>query len=222
MKRFGHILILTLAVLVALNSQGLALVDVAGVLEAGNTTVQIDSIIWYLVTSPFPVLESTPGWEAVAGSLDTFQFQQKSEWPQWCRLFYRLNGIPSQFTIDPLVVDTWYELPSYNFQNPKVRFEDTVLVGIAQPESPLRPHRITITPNPATGGFLLINAPAPANGSFRLEIYDLAGNLVYEKHWQTVAHSPLRVDISLLSPGVYLTRVITPDSRKTGQLIILR
>ncbi|MEO0053323.1 MAG: T9SS type A sorting domain-containing protein, partial [candidate division WOR-3 bacterium] len=188
--------------------------------EAGNTTVQIDSIIWYLVTSPFPVLESTPGWEAVAGSLDTFQFQQKSEWPQWCRLFYRLNGIPSQFTIDPLVVDTWYELPSYNFQNPKVRFEDTVLVGIAQPEVKPGLKRMTLAPNPA-GHFLLLNCPAITGGLW-LEIYDLAGNLVYEKHWQAVAHSPLRVDISLLSPGVYLTRVITPDSRKTGQLIILR
>ncbi len=220
MKRLGHILVL--ALLFACCSQVLALVDVAGVLEAGNTTIQVDSIIWYLVTSPFPVLESTPGWEAVAGSLDTFQFQQKSEWPQWCKLFYRVNGIPSQFNIDPLLADTWYELPSYGFQNPKVRFEDTVLVGITQPESPLRPHRVTITPNPATGGFLLINAPAPADGSFRLEIYDLAGNLVYENDWESLANVPLQVDISSLRTGVYLTRMVTGAGRRTGQLVILR
>lgn len=218
MKRFGPILVFTL--LFACCSQVLALVDVAGILEAGSTTVQIDSIIWYLTTSPFPILESTPGWEAASGTYDTFQLQQKTNWPQWCKLFYRVNGIPSQFDIDPLLADTWYELPSYNFQNPKVRFEDTVLVGIAQPESPLRPHRVTITPNPATGSFLQISTPV--DGCFRLEIYDLAGNLVYEHKWQICAKSRLKVDISALPAGVYLTRVTAPDFRRTGQLVILR
>jgi len=37
-------------------------VDIAGILETGNASVQIDSITWYININPAPLTEYTPEW----------------------------------------------------------------------------------------------------------------------------------------------------------------
>jgi len=197
-KRIGYWLALLL--ITVFIPKAWALIDIAGIVETGNTEIDMDSLTWYLMSSPAPITESTPNWGGPAGTTDTFQFLTKPEWPYRATIFYQVNGIPNQLIIDPLLPDTWYELSSYDLQGPRVRFEDTILQGLEAPEQIPGYQNLQIAPNPAKGGRVWLEL---ANA--RVEVYCITGN-----------RSPVRlsrdgkrvsIDISHLKSGVYLIRV---------------
>lgn len=217
MKRV--VLCLSLLAVPLFISQGQALTDIAGILETGNATVAVDSVLWYLISSPMPILEPTPGWEGNAGVLDTFQFQQKSEWPQSAELFYRVNGIPSRIFISPILPDTWYDLPGYDLQTTKVRFEDTVLVGIKAPDNQPSVSSLSIFPNPAAGNQIRLRGFAGVQSELAVQLYTVAGRTVYSG---TVSGSEPAVELTGIKPGVYLLRVQGQDIDLCQRLVVVR
>jgi hypothetical protein len=199
-------------------SRSQALTDIAGIIETGNATVAVDSITWYLISSPVPILESTPGWEGDPGVLDTFQFQQKTEWPQWAELFYRVNGIPSRLTISPLLSDTWYDLPGLEFQSSRVRFEDTVLVGIKTPNNREAQFHRSLFPNPVSGNRLRLSYTG-VESELAIELYSVAGRTVYSG---TVSGAHPAVELTGIKPGVYLLRLRGKELDLCQRLVLVR
>lgn len=198
----------------------LAAVDIAGIIETGNVSVYMDSIVWYLTSTPAPVLETTPGWGGPAGTTDTLQLEQKSEWPQWAELFYRVNGIPNSMTINPILPDTWYDLATYDLQGSKVRFEDTVFPqGINTPRYGYNFTGFTITPNPVTGGRTQVNLPFESVNSPSFKIYDINGE---EVRSGTPPSSPkFELNLSGLAKGVYLIRIRAEGLELKEKILIL-
>ncbi len=180
-------------------------VDVAGILETGNAEVVVDSVNWFININPAPITESTPGWGGAAGLTDTIQFEAKAAWPDWARLFYRVNGIPGNHIINPLLPDTWYDLPAYDFQGTKVRFEDTVLVGLSAPNPEFTPERVQITPNPVTGLRLNITG-LPTNTPLTINFYNIAGGIA-GSFSVTTGKNQTAIDLNRMARGVYLVRI---------------
>jgi hypothetical protein len=197
-KNTGYWLVFLL--ILAFSPRAWALIDIAGIVETGNSQIDMDSLTWYLMSSPGPITESTPNWGGPAGTTDTFQFLTKPEWPFRTRIFYRVNGLPYQHIIEPLLPDTWYELPSYDLQGPRVRFEDTILQGLQTPEQMPEYQNLQITPNPARGGRVWLEL---ANAT--VEVYCITGNRCPVRLNQDGRR--VSIDISHLQSGVYLIRV---------------
>ncbi len=198
----------------------LSAIPVAGILETGNATVLGDSIVWYLTSAPGPIVEPTPNWGGEPGTVDTIQFTPKSEWPDRLELFYRVQGIPSRFEIDPLVPDTWYDLPSYlGFQTPKVRFEDDSISGIYETSFEHRNNLFSILPNPTTSGKVLLTAPVPGT-PVSLSIYDITGTEVV--HRSTLTRSEgVSLDLNRLARGTYLIRIQANGKEERHKLLLL-
>lgn len=198
---------------------GFALVDIAGILETGNVQVTMDGITWYLVSSPAPVRESTPGWGGPAGTTDTVQLEQKSEWPQWAELFYQVNGIPNRMVVDPILPDTWYDLFSYDLQGSRVRFEDTVLVGISTPTRPAPEPLSVRIPNPITGNQVQFNLALEPGQRVNFSVYDISGQELLTGS----ALTPATINLNLTgrAKGVYLLRIRSENLEIKEKLLLV-
>jgi hypothetical protein len=212
MKNILPVLVLTLGLF---TTPALALVDIGGILQTGNAGVDIDSIQWYLVSSPAPILESTPGWGGPAGTTDTYQLAPKTEWPQWGELYYRVNGIPNRLVLNPILPDTWYELSGFDLQGAMVRFEDTVLQGINTPPAPNRPQTISVFPNPVRAGLIRLEPVV-----MQVELYDIIGNRCPVQ--LTRDQSGVTLDISRLDCGIYLLRIRNAGFESTTKILKLQ
>jgi hypothetical protein len=71
---------------------------------------------------------------------------------------------------------------------------------------------VRVFPNPAKGDIFLENA-----GSSKIEIYDITGNLVITDNQLS---SSRKLDISNLTSGVYLLRIIGKDKIERMKIII--
>lgn len=72
---------------------------------------------------------------------------------------------------------------------------------------------LSFYPNPATNGKIFISSKSAA--AKEVEIYDVLGKKVF----QTISSSK-EVNISMLSPGVYIIKIRENDHNATRKLII--
>jgi len=195
-------------------------IPVAGILETGNALVVGDSVIWFVASAPYPIVEHTPNWGGDAGTVDTIQFAPKSEWPSRVELFYRVRGFPYHMTIDSLLPDTWYDLSTYSgLQNPRVRFEDDSISGLYESGSPYRNSLFSITPNPTTSGKVRVNG-FPAGINVNLNLYDITGKMVVHKSGLT-RQDGLSLDLRALPRGAYIIRVQVNGQEEKQKLLLL-
>jgi len=139
--------------------------------------------------------------------MDTFQFEAKVGWPDWAKIFYRVNGIPSNLIIPaPLLPDTWYDLPAYDFQSTRVRFEDTVLVGLSAPKSPITLRELRISPNPLTTSRLLNISGLTGETNTTLDFYTTSGTRV-TSFLINNGKKAVTLNLSRLARGVYLLHI---------------
>lgn len=213
----GTVAVISLVLLFGASSSG---VPVAGILETSNLTVQGDSVIWYLPSSPGPIVEVTPNWGGGPGTVDTIQFAPKSEWPQRVELYYRVQGIPSHLDIYPLLPDTWYDLPTYlGFQNPRVRFEDDSLTGLYEFNFRDTKGQFSILPNPTTTGKIRIVGPGLGSG-INFTLYDISGKPVVVN--QSITRSgEITLNLNGLPRGAYLLRLPVNGKEEKHKLLFL-
>lgn len=211
----GTVAVISLVLLFGASSSG---IPVAGILETGNVTVQGDSVIWYLISSPGPIVEQTPNWGGEAGTADTIQFEPKSEWPGRVEFYYRAQGIPSSITIDPLLPDTWYDLPTYlGLQGTRVRFEDTVLTGIHEFYHDKKA-QFSLAPNPTTGKITI--AGTCSGSGTKVTIYDISGKQVFPAVAITRS-GEISLDLNGLPRGAYLLRLRVNGKEEKHKLLFL-
>lgn len=206
----GTVAVISLVLLFGASSSG---IPVAGILETGNLTIQGDSVIWYLTSSPGPIIEPTPNWGGGPGTVDTIQFAPKSEWPGRVELYYRVQGIPFQLEIDPLLPDTWYDLSTYlGFQNPRVRFEDDSITGLYEFNFHDTKEPFSILPNPTTTGKIRIAGPGLGSG-INFTLYDISGKPVVVN--QSIARSgEITLNLNGLPRGAYLLRLLVNGKKE--------
>lgn len=124
---------------------------ITGILETNSYQLGVDSVIWRFQQPPMPIVQPTPGWGGDSLLSDTFQFNAWPRWPNSVRLFCAIRG-GGQFedTISPVVRDSWYELEvGPLLTNPRVRFEETTYVAIAEPGTPASAGAAGTSQNPA-------------------------------------------------------------------------
>ncbi|MGQ9678724.1 MAG: T9SS type A sorting domain-containing protein [bacterium] len=213
----GTVAVISLVLLFGASSSG---IPVAGILETGNLTVQGDSVIWFLTSAPGPIVEQTPNWGGGPGTVDSIQFAPKSEWPSRVEFYYRAQGIPSHVTIDPLLPDTWYDLPTYlGFQTPKVRFEDDSITGISEFNFSDTKEQFSILPNPTTTGNIRIVGPGLGSG-INFTLYDISGKPVVVN--QSITRSgEINLNLNGLPRGAYLLRLQVNGKGEKHKLLFL-
>ena len=188
-----------------------------GILQTGDHPTSIDSVYWTLRTAPFPVWERTEEWEGGPGVADTFLFQVPEDWPLSGVVHYSVNGGPDlTVNANPLVADTWYELPvslpGAPDVNPRVMFQECLGVAVESPVERILAGRFEAKPNPFADRTRL-SMDLAAAGPVRLAVFDVTGREVrilvdrvlpagrHEFAWDR------RDDCGrVLAPGVYLVR----------------
>ncbi|MHC1774387.1 MAG: T9SS type A sorting domain-containing protein [Lentimicrobium sp.] len=80
------------------------------------------------------------------------------------------------------------------------------------------PEPLRIFPNPAAGGFLMIESPDIRPGS-ELSITGLDGRTILTRHFSHRSES-LTIDVSGLNPGIYLIRISGSDTNMIAKLVI--
>lgn len=128
------------------------------------------------------------------------------------RFMHTLNvhfGIGSETTVDSLVVnwpsgvvDTYYDIDINTFhllEEGETEEDNTVSTVDTDKDD------FGLFPNPATDELFIKTAQVPVNG--RITIYDLQGRPVMQTNYAT------RLDVSALSPGVYLLEVVGDQRR---------
>lgn len=80
---------------------------------------------------------------------------------------------------------------------------------------------ILISPNPVSGSTVDITFSLKEKSASRIEIYDLNGKLVYSREYEIMDACRITetVDISGLSKGTYIVKVITPTVHSSSKLI---
>ncbi len=154
----------------------------AGILQTGDYTTSIDSMYWSLRTAPFPVWEVTEEWEGAPGVADTFLFQVPEDWPLSGVIHYSIDGGPDlAVDANPLVADTWYELPTSlpgaPDLNPRVMFLESLNVAVESPGERVPEGRFEAKPNPFAVRTRL-SLDLAAAGRVRLVVYDAAGRKI--------------------------------------------
>ncbi|MDH5187215.1 MAG: T9SS type A sorting domain-containing protein, partial [candidate division WOR-3 bacterium] len=87
-----------------------------------------------------------------------------------------------------------------------------------QPELNLT--KFKVTPNPNSGRFAL-KYNVKRNGSVRLRLYNVLGELVFEKTGQTQNGSGIiTVDATELSAGIYVMKVVSGNQQFVGKVLI--
>lgn len=89
-----------------------------------------------------------------------------------------------------------------------------ILVGVQQVENPQ--NDITIHPNPATD---MVRVESGERNVESIEVIDLHGRIVMRQQSIT-PHSSIHINVSTLTPGIYLVRVTSNNSVQTKKLII--
>ncbi|MCF8346424.1 MAG: T9SS type A sorting domain-containing protein [Bacteroidales bacterium] len=77
--------------------------------------------------------------------------------------------------------------------------------------------QLSVYPNPATGTFT-ITLPAYSGNTARIRIYELTGQLVYDREHTSAA--PFKVALPNASPGIFLIRVEDSNDSYTGKVVL--
>ncbi len=218
------IIVVALLAAVLVPGQASAIAPVTGILQTNGHGMSVDTVRWMLQSSPFPVYEGTEGWEGDSGVVDTFEFQFPLDWPLSAQLTYRLHaGGHLQFLVEPVVRDSWYELPvafaGASLQEPpQVMFVESLQVAVESPGETRLAGSLAAAPNPFRGRTRLTCHLSPL-GSARLAVYDVTGQRVRSR---TVAAGPdgiARLELQGMTEGVYLARLETDGFAATRKLI---
>ena len=105
---------------------------------------------------------------------------------------------------NPLVWSDWSEPRTFNYMHRVEGIEDIESFG----------PQFTLSPNPAKGTVTVEGAAEVE----RVEIVDMEGRVVIGE--RPLAGSPSTVDISHLTPGVYLVRLSRPTGSATRKLVV--
>jgi hypothetical protein len=99
------------------------------------------------------------------------------------------------------------------------RASDTVLVtlGTASIQEEYTKSTIHIFPNPSTGIFQL---NLTESGTFQLDVIAISGQLVFSQQIVAISETPIPIDLSHLSNGVYNLRLSNPKSFNSQKIII--
>ena len=212
-------LVLTMAAVMTLLVPSVArAVDVYGVLTNDSSAVQIDSVIWYLSGSIDPFPQVTPDWGGQAPMTDTFQFLPLDEWPFSVQLFYMVDTVPGEDTIEPVGRNQWYPLPVPGSQ---VMFTDS-FTGIAERPGLAAPAALRINPNPLTGGSATVRYSLPGAGPATLCVYDVTGRTALTQTLAANRTGTASLDLRKLGAGVYLLNVTTDCFTATRKLVVQR
>ena len=76
-----------------------------------------------------------------------------------------------------------------------------------------------IYPNPSTGK-IAISLPEPEHSNGKIEIFDLSGRNLFSKEYVHIASSDLHLDLSALSKGNYILKVLSKDQIITSKIIL--
>jgi len=211
--------VLTMAAVMTLLVPSIArAVDVYGVLTNDSSAVQIDSVLWYLAGSVDPVPQVTPDWGGQAPMTDTFQFPPLEEWPFSVQLFYMVDSVPGEDTIEPVERNQLYPLPVPGSQ---VMFTDS-FTGIAERPGLAAPAALRINPNPLTGGFATVRYSLPRAGLAALSVYDVTGRTALTRTLAAGRTGTASLDLRKLDAGVYILKVTTDCFTATQKLVVQR
>ena len=110
-----------------------------------------------------------------------------------------------------------YLLTDYS-QNDTIIYDPKTFSVVSSTVESFAANNIELLPNPTTGN-VTINYPAFTGGTYRVELYDLAGQLSYQQVFDAA-----RVNLAVgdLSNGYYLVKLISEDQIFSDKVIILK
>jgi len=109
----------------------------------------------------------------------------------------------------------WQYVPGATLAGPAGR------EGVMASRVPSAECRVSIGPNPLTGGFATVRLGKSVRGPVRLEVVDVAGRVVHESPF-AVRHSPFALDLRSIPAGVYLVRIESAGFSATQKLVVQR
>jgi hypothetical protein len=212
----------TLVCLLAAGSAvpAMAQVDIAGILETGTATTQIDSVAWYVAGSP--VTQPTPDWGGQSQMTDTFQFSQLTQRSDYLIVMYHVDTIQKAHTLPGPEWDVWYDLP----EGSRVMFLDTVLRGISEGHNVPAPARLSAAPDPFRTA-TRIRWDLPSRNTVEVSAFDGSGRCVFSR---TAGSAGLRSFVwdgrdatgQRLPAGVYFVNVRSGAEQAIVPVTIIR
>jgi hypothetical protein len=142
-------------------------------------------------------------------------------WEDW-------SGSPTQITSDPASISCLYDSESlYLYAGTPASsvwrsYNGTGVEG--ETRAPLQAFDLAASPNPSSGGAVCLGFRIPFQGGVRLEVFDLAGRLVWGG---TLADLPggehtVSIPADRLVPGVYLIRMEHSGVSGSTRLVVTR
>ena len=200
-------------------------IEIAGVLEANDFGLSVLRTVWHGAGTPFPFVESTPGWSGQPGAVDTFQFAPKLTWPSRIDVYASFQGGDSLvLEIDSVQPNTWYELPTPSGLDvaPRVMFRDTILLGVSSPGMPKKMPIVRVSPNPVARGYASLHYVLPRAGPVTVSVFDVAGREVLRRSLADGRTGTVSLDLRNLANGVYPVRLDADGHTATRKLVIRR
>lgn len=217
MKKFVVLAIFVLA------TAGMA--NVASVLQTGDIFMSVDSVL--IRGASGNRLITTEHFGGAPGIEDTFQFDERTEWPENGIVVYWSdeNGPRPEFMIPQVVENQYYEFPLDLTDTPtQIKFINSGAVG--EGARTVIPVRLSVAPNPLVTSSVVRLAVRRA-GELQVEVCDGTGQVVrvlssgraepgnIVLNWDGADSAGTRV-----STGVYFVRAALDGSRSLAKVVV--
>jgi hypothetical protein len=133
------------------------------------------------------------------------------------------HGFPNYVSMLRLGSNSYFQVNGWGLQRiPIVRLHIDQLTSTQEPPQGRESGRISVFPNPAAAFANLSFDESAPKGPVTVEILDIWGRLVGERQYDTNFVSQLPIDVSSLSNGMYILRVVSEKYIASVSLVVAK